>query len=106
MLEEDDESGPLEEETPKHKEEKPKEEKKSPTPKKRNTNQEVLLADKVLKMVGKQNDLYSCTAVNLYENRFRVNLMLKNGKISDSFFIRISTQGEILYANPNINRRY
>lgn len=70
---------------------------------------------KVFDKLGKPKDLMKYFVRNIYQNRYRVNIIRKDpdqtlcfeaGKITDSFFIQLSQDGEIVYSNPEIIRRY
>jgi hypothetical protein len=79
-----------------------------------NQKSSVVMA-KVFDQLGKPKDLIRYSAVNVYWNRWRINIIRRTsdemlcfeaGKTTDSFFIHLSPEGEITYANPPISRRY
>jgi hypothetical protein len=71
--------------------------------------------NKVFEKLGKPPNFFKSTVTNVYLNRYRVNIMVtkpsdlvgfKHAETSDSFFLHISPEGEIVYANPPIIRKY
>jgi hypothetical protein len=65
------------------------------------------IISKVFEKLGKPKNLCKYTVKNVYGNRYRVNLIKDDGSIGlDSFFLHISSNGEIVYADPEIVRRY
>jgi hypothetical protein len=64
----------------------------------------------VLKRLGKPKDYLETTVYNVYNDKYRVNIYRRTpdggAKISDSFFITSNKQGDILLAQPPIQKLY
>ena len=65
--------------------------------------------DIVLKILGKPKDFLKIDAINLYDNRYRVNIWVKEdgrgAKIIDNYFIKF-TDGQIVGCEPPLNKKY
>lgn len=62
----------------------------------------------VLKILGKPKDFMKIDAINVYDNRYRVNIWVKNdngAKISDNFFVKFDS-GQIISCDPPLNKKY
>tara|TARA_R110000751_G_scaffold266196_1_gene365250 strand:- start:480 stop:854 length:375 start_codon:yes stop_codon:yes gene_type:complete len=86
------------------------------------------VCEQVLERLGHPSNLLKIEAGNVGGNNYRVNVwcksppaeMIKNAAgmiiqepcfissymISDSFYVRVSPEGGIIYSNPPINKRY
>lgn len=73
------------------------------------------IAKTILKQLGKPPTLIETRVHHLWDNRFRVDVwsevpnpinQLVSFKITDSFFVHASPQGEIEYSNPKIIKKY
>lgn len=68
----------------------------------------VIIRNMVVNILGKPKDFIKADAINVYDNRWRVNIWAKgpNGaKISDTFFIKF-TDGQIISSDPPLNVKY
>jgi hypothetical protein len=98
------------------------------TPKSKPINTEDAICSQVLERLGTPELLLKIDAGNVGGNSYRVNVwcstppqqLIKNAAgmivqeecligsniISDSFYVRVSPEGGIIYSNPPINKRY
>lgn len=65
----------------------------------------------VFKGLGRPNDLLKVTCVNVYHNRYRVNVFRhteedNRNHITDTHFIIYDAEGGILEARPPITKKY
>lgn len=69
----------------------------------------------VLKALGRPTGFHSISCVNVFNNNFRVNVfcMIGDGRavfpairITQSFFVKIDGNGEILASEPSIHKEY
>lgn len=67
-----------------------------------------MIIKQIVEKLGRPKNLIKFTVTNVYDNRYRINAFVNPERptISDSFFVRISSVGEIVYANPDIVRKY
>ena len=67
-----------------------------------------MIKEIVLKILGKPKDFMKIDTINVYDNRYRVNIWVKgnNGaKISDNFFVKFEN-GQIVSCDPPLNKKY
>ena len=77
---------------------------------KQNKESELIVQDLVLGLLGKPAQFYGTTVINVFEDKWRVNVWTQHwssvrvtpvNKISHSFFLKIQN-GEIVHSNPPI----
>ena len=77
---------------------------------KQNKESELIVQDLVLGLLGKPAQFYGTTVINVFEDKWRVNVWTQHwssvrvtpvNKISHSFFLTIQN-GEIVHSNPPI----
>ena len=77
---------------------------------KQNKESELIVQDLVLGLLGKPAHFYGTTVINVFEDKWRVNVWTQHwssvrvtpvNKISHSFFLTIQN-GEIVHSNPTI----
>ena len=68
------------------------------------------ICDQVMVLLGRPPNFHQCTAGRVNDTSFRVNVWDKeeysSGKITDSFFVKVSDEGKISSSSPDIKRRY
>lgn len=63
------------------------------------------ICNNVLQILGRPAEFLKIQALNVYMNRWRVNLWQKQA-IPDSFFIQVDEKGNITSSNPPIVKKY
>jgi DNA topoisomerase IA len=69
-----------------------------------------LIGEQVLHILGKPADLHKVTVRRLWEDRYRVNVLVGKDatsvKIANSYFVDANDDGNIIESNPRITKQY
>jgi hypothetical protein len=72
--------------------------------------QHARIGQRVIDLLGEPRDLYRVQVVQLWEGRYRVNVLIgpdaASAQVAHSFFLSADDQGNIAGADPAIARRY
>jgi hypothetical protein len=71
---------------------------------------DVLIGEQVIHLLGKPAGLHSVVVRRLWENRYRVNVLIGKDatsvKIANSYFVDADSDGTIVESNPKITKHY
>jgi len=69
-----------------------------------------LIGNQVIHTLGKPGELLKVQVRRLWENYYRVNVLvgvdIASGKVANSFFLAVGSDGNIIASTPKITRQY
>jgi len=70
----------------------------------------VFIGEQVIHTLGKPDGLYNVQVRRLWEDRYRVNVVVgetaASPKIANSYFVKADGDGRIIESNPKIKKQY